>query len=165
MFWVLVCEAVGGLSGWISREGLQIYLETAEKPPFTPPGILFAIVLDSDSKYREQGLLLFFTQLLANFLWSPVFFRFQAYGAALGLIAVIWLLILLMLVTFWQIDKKAAYSQISYFLWVTFATYLNAGVWFLNSEYQSFCTVGKLFSSKKNSFHKNIGGKRRVCRR
>lgn len=148
LFWVVVCEAVGGLSGWISREGLQVYMETAKKPPLMPPGILFAIVwpilyalmgyavsrvFDSDSKYREQGLLIFFVQLLANFLWSPVFFRFRAYGAALGLIGVIWLLILLMLVTFWQIDKKAAYSQIPYFLWVTFAAYLNAGVWFLNS--------------------------------
>ena len=36
MFWVLVCEAVGGLSGWISREGLRIYLETAEKPTDLP---------------------------------------------------------------------------------------------------------------------------------
>ena len=148
LFWVVVCEAVGGLSGWLSREGLQIYMETAKKPPLMPPGILFAIVwpilyalmgyavsrfFDSDSKDREQGLLIFFVQLLANFLGSPVFFRFRAYGAALGMIGVIWLLILLMLVAFWQIDKKAAYSQIPYFLWVTFAAYLNAGVWFLNS--------------------------------
>lgn len=33
LFWVVVCEAVGGLSGWLSREGLQIYMETAKKPP------------------------------------------------------------------------------------------------------------------------------------
>lgn len=44
----------------------------------------------------------------------------------LGLIAV-------MIRLFSQVDRKAARLQIPYLLWVLFAAYLNAGVFFLNS--------------------------------
>ena len=48
-----------------------------------------------------------------------------------------WLLLLLVLTakmvkSFYQIDKKAAYLQIPYLLWLLFAAYLNFGVWMLN---------------------------------
>jgi len=37
-----------------------------------------------------------------------------------------------MITRFGAISKPAAYLNIPYFIWVTFATYLNAGIWILN---------------------------------
>ena len=42
--WILLAEAVGGLSGWLSRAGMKNYEAAAVKPPLSPPGFLFPIV-------------------------------------------------------------------------------------------------------------------------
>jgi tryptophan-rich sensory protein len=37
-----------------------------------------------------------------------------------------------MLMAFRKINKFAAQMQIPYFIWITFAAYLSAGIWLLN---------------------------------
>lgn len=71
-------------------------------------------------------------QLIINFFWSPIFFNAQAYGLALLWLLVLWGLVLAMILAFRKTDKKAALLQIPYLLWLTFAVYLNWGVWQLN---------------------------------
>ena len=146
--WILLSEAVGGLSGWLTRQGSKIYQSTVTQPPLSPPpwvfpvvwGILFAlmgigaarIALGPMSAQKTRALLLFFVQLIFNFFWSIIFFNLQAFGFALVWLLMLWVLILWMILTFAPIDKAAALLQIPYLLWVTFAAYLNYGVWTLN---------------------------------
>ena len=141
-------EAVGVLSGWLSRGGQALFSETVVQPPLSPPAWVFPVAwtllyalmgygaarvsLTLESKDRSTGLNLFVAQLIVNFFWSPIFFNAGAYGFAL-----LWLLLLLALVFamtyfFWKTDKKAAFAQIPYILWLLFAAYLNYGVWQLN---------------------------------
>lgn len=147
-FWILFAEGVGALSGWLTREGTQIYNETVLQPPLSPPSwvfpvvwaILFALMgigaariyLTPASGARSRALLLFLVQLFFNFLWSIVFFNLQAFGFAFIWLVALWLLILWMTVSFYRIDPLAGLMQIPYLLWVTFAAYLNFGVWLLN---------------------------------
>jgi len=147
-FWILFTEAVGSLSGWLTRTGTQIYNETIIQPPLSPPAIVFPIVwgilfalmgigaariyLAPASGARFRSLLLFLIQLIFNFFWSIIFFNFQAFGFAFIWLIILWILILLMILSFHQVDKLAAWLQIPYLLWVTFAAYLNLGVWLLN---------------------------------
>jgi tryptophan-rich sensory protein len=139
---------VGGLSGWLTREGTRIYQATVAQPPLSPPplvfpivwGILFALMgigaaqiyRTSPSGRRTRALAIFLLQLLFNFFWSIIFFNLQAFGFALLWLAVLWGLILWMILSFARVEKTAALLQIPYLLWVTFALYLNAGVWVLN---------------------------------
>ena len=148
LFWVLFTEAVGGLSGWLTREGTKIFQSAAEKPPLTPPGIVFPIAwavlyllmglgaariyLAPVSRARSRSLFLYLLQLAFNFFWSILFFNVRSYGAAFLWLAVLWILILLMYDAFREVDQTAARLQIPYLLWVLFAAYLNLGVWFLN---------------------------------
>ena len=83
-------------------------------------------------RWRYKSLLVFFVQLIFNFIWSIIFFNYQAFGFAFLWLIVLWLLILAMIVLFDKTDKPAAYLQIPYLFWVTFAAYLNFGVWLLN---------------------------------
>jgi len=53
-------------------------------------------------------------------------------GLALIEIVMIWISILIMIILFNRISKPAAYLQIPYLLWVSFATILNAAIWHLN---------------------------------
>ncbi len=98
-FWIVLGEAVGALSAWISSPGMDVYMETIIRPPLAPPGWVFGVVwpilyalmgigaariwLAEHSRERSRGLNLFIVQLVVNFFWSPIFFNAGAYGFAL----------------------------------------------------------------------------------
>lgn len=147
-FWILLAEAVGALSGWLSRDGSRMFQETVIQPPLSPPswvfpvvwGILYALMGISaaristapSSPSQTRGMNLFIAQLILNFFWSLIFFNLQAYGLSFLWLLTIWVLVLLMILSFRKVDPLAAVLQIPYLLWLTFAAYLNAGVWYLN---------------------------------
>ena len=90
------------------------------------------IYLAPASNARSRSLLLFFVQLAFNFFWSIIFFNLQAFGFAFLWLIALWVLILLMILSFRKVDQPTAWLQVPYLLWVTFAAYLNLGVWLLN---------------------------------
>lgn len=144
---ILLTELVGGVAGLFTSMGMDEYMK-AEKPPLTPPAIVFPIVwtilyalmgisvariwLSPPTKERNHGLIIYAVQLFFNFLWSIIFFNLQAYGFAFFWLAALWALILGMIIIFNKTDRLAAILQIPYLLWVTFAAYLNLMVWLLN---------------------------------
>ncbi len=146
--WILITEAVGGLSGFLTREGSKYFNEMVAQPPLSPPALVFPIVwgilyalmgfgaarvyLAPASAERSRGLNLFIIQLIVNFFWSLIFFNAQAFGFALLWLLLLWGLVLAMILAFRKADPLAAKLQIPYLLWLTFAAYLNAGVWWLN---------------------------------
>lgn len=149
-FWIFLSEAVGGLSGWLTRDGAEIYKRDVVKPPLSPPAIVFPIVwtalfalmgvgaarvfMAPPSLERTRGLRLFLVQLAFNFLWSILFFNLQSFGAAFLWLTALWILILWMTLTYCKVDRPAAWLQVPYLLWVAFAGYLNLGVWMLNTR-------------------------------
>jgi tryptophan-rich sensory protein len=81
---------------------------------------------------KRRALAVYAISLGFNFLWSIFFFRLRWF-----LFSFFWLLGLLFLVLrtvadYRDVSPRAAYLQIPYALWVTFAGYLNFGIWFLN---------------------------------
>ena len=90
------------------------------------------IYLATFSRERTISLRIFLLQLAFNFFWSILFFNFQAFGFALIWLVVLWALILWMIFSFRKVDPLAAWLQVPYLLWVSFAAYLNFGVWRLN---------------------------------
>ena len=146
--WIVLGEAVGALSGWLIRHDTALYAQSILKPPLSPPSVVFPVVwsalfalmgvgaarvwLTPPSPARTRALTVFGVQLAFNFCWSLIFFNAQAYGFALVWLAALWGLILAMLLLFRACDKPAAWLQLPYLLWVSFAAYLNFGVWALN---------------------------------
>ena len=147
-FWILLSEAVGALSGWLTRNAMMSFEDRVLQPPFSPPSILFPIVwtilyalmgigaarisLSPGSPERNKGLNLFIAQLVINFFWSLIFFNAQAYGIAFLWLLLLWTLVFAMILQFWRVDPTAAKLQIPYLIWLTFAAYLNLGIWYLN---------------------------------
>lgn len=147
-FWIFLAEAVGILAGLLTQRSIPLYAEELIRPPLSPPAAVFPIVwtvlyalmgigaarveLSEPSESRSGALKLFLVQLAVNFLWSLVFFNARAYGVAFFVLAVLWVLILMMIRAFNRVDRTAALLQIPYLLWVTFAGYLNLGIWLLN---------------------------------
>lgn len=143
---LVVSLGVGGLSALLTRRGMRLY-DLADKPPLTPPDWVFGVVWTilfilmgiaayriwvSDAPTRRQALCLYGAQLIFNFFWSMIFFNARAYGAALAWLVLLWVLILLTTIAFRRIDRAAGRLMLPYLVWVTFAVYLNAGVWLLD---------------------------------
>ena len=146
--WILGTEAVGALAGFLTREGTELYKTMIQKPPLSPPAIVFPIVwtvlyalmgfgaariwLKPKSSARTKAIGFYLAQLGFNFGWSLIFFNAQNFGLAFVWLGVLLALIVWMIAYFAKLDKAAAWLQLPYALWVTFAGYLNYGVWMLN---------------------------------
>lgn len=138
---------IGGLSALLSG-GMGDY-KSLNQPPLSPPGWIFPIVwtilylMMGYAAYRVQvsgkdpdqikrAMKFYGGQLLLNFLWSPVFFGLNWYLIAFFLLVGMWALIYLTMQLFSKIDETASDLLIPYILWVTFAGYLNLGIYLLN---------------------------------
>ena len=149
---ILIPLAIGGFSYFLTKDNMNLYQEITT-PPLAPPGFLFPIVwtilyilmgissariytLGKNRNLAEpvfDALYVYGLQLFLNFTWSIFFFNMRAFLFAFLWILLLWAGILLMIVKFYKLDRLAAYLQIPYLLWVTFATYLTFAIFRLNS--------------------------------
>jgi tryptophan-rich sensory protein len=143
--WLLI-TATAAASGVLTPPGS--WYQGLQKPPFTPPDWLFPVAwtllyvmmaVAAWLVWRRTGLrnglpalLPYVAQLGANGLWSVVFFGWHLPGVALLDLFLLWVLILLTIWRFRVVTRSAALLLMPYLAWVTFAAYLNAGVWWLN---------------------------------
>ncbi|MFY7651775.1 MAG: TspO/MBR family protein [Chitinophagaceae bacterium] len=146
---ILIPLLVGGIAGFATIESVKTWYLTLNRPWFTPPNWLFGPVWTSlyclmgvslyltiykaNTKNINQIIYVFTFQLLLNGLWSFVFFKWHLIAWALVNIVFLALAIMYMIVAFYKSNRLAAYLQIPYLLWVSFATCLNAGFWLLNN--------------------------------
>lgn len=139
--------AVGGLAALLSG-GMESY-KVVNQPPLSPPGWVFPVVwtvlylLMGEASYRvltanadpgqiQKALTAYGVQLFLNFLWPLVFFGGQMYLAAFFILIALWVGIFITMRRFTKINETAGDLLIPYLLWVTFAGYLNLGVFLLN---------------------------------
>lgn len=149
---LIICIAipllVGGLSALLTRESMQAFA-TLDKPPLSPPGWLFPVVwtmlyiLMGIASYivstsaapatkKDGALAVYGISLVFNFFWSIIFFNMEMYLFAFFWLIALWLLVIWTAVLFGRINKTAGILMIPYILWVTFAAYLNFGIYLLN---------------------------------
>ncbi len=143
---ILIPLAVGGLSAFLTKDSMSTF-ETVTKPPLSPPGWLFPVVwtvlyilmgiasyliYTSNSFDRKRALIFYGAQLAVNFFWSIIFFNLNAYLFAFIWLLLLWALILITLVKFYRINENAGLLLIPYIVWVSFAGYLNFGIFLLN---------------------------------
>lgn len=144
IIFILIPLVVGFASNLLGGS-TDIY-EKINTPAFAPPGFLFPIVwtilyilmgissyMISKEENSKTALTVYFVQLGVNALWSLFFFRLNYF-----LFSALWLVLLLCLIIymiyeFSKLNKTAAYLQIPYALWVTFALVLNSAIYILNS--------------------------------
>ncbi len=146
---VVLCVTVGYLSGLVTRESILTWYVTLNKPSFNPPNWVFAPVWtllyiimgvaagmiwtsNSEEQTTKKALGFFAIQLGLNALWSCLFFGLHNPLLALIEIILLWLMILETYNLFKKINKTAGILLLPYLAWVSFATILNASIWWLN---------------------------------
>jgi translocator protein len=139
---LILCLAVGGGAGFLTAQSVVTWFPTLVKPSFNPPAWLFApvwttlYIMMAVAAWlvwlRKGSLALFYVQLALNFTWSLLFFGLHSPAMALVDIAAMWVAILLTLLGFWKVDARAGWLLVPYLAWVSFASLLNASIWWLN---------------------------------
>lgn len=141
--------AVGFVAGTFTRDSIDSgWYAGLNQPSFNPPNAVFGpvwtvlYILMGISLYivwkevpgnkREIAIGAFSLQLLLNFLWSLFFFYFRDIEIALVDIIGLWMAIVAMIGAFYRIKPLAAWLNIPYLLWVTFAMVLNISYYMLN---------------------------------
>ncbi len=146
---VLSIGLISYISGQFTKTSVGTWYTTLKKSSLTPPDITFPIVWSilylmialslwqllkkyKQKKISQLPLIFFGIQMICNFLWSPLFFALQS--PFLGLIDIIplWFFIALTIITSYKNAKGASLLLIPYFLWVSFAVYLNAVIVYLS---------------------------------
>lgn len=145
---ILIPLLLGAIAGGFTSQAVPGWFASLNRPSFSPPNWIFGPVWtilyillglslyliwkQIPSKERNNAILIFSFQMFLNFIWSFVFFYFNQIGLALIVIIGLWLSIILMINRFYKIKPLAAYLNLPYILWVTFASVLNAGYFILN---------------------------------
>lgn len=139
----------GAIGAFFTKESVTTWYPALLKPPLTPPswvfapvwtllyilmGLAFYLVLISDAERtkRKLAISLFCAHLGVNVLWSFLFFGLRNPFWALVDIAVLWIMIAFLLRIFSRINRLAATMLLPYFLWVSFASFLNYAIWRMN---------------------------------
>lgn len=142
----LLAGFVGSFFTFSSIENWYVYLN---KPALNPPSWVFSPVWTVlyilmgiglflvwkrgfDRKDIKIAMSVFGVQLVLNTLWSIIFFGTRNPGLAFVDILLLWVSILITTVLFFRISKIAAWLLVPYIVWVSFAAYLNYGIWILN---------------------------------
>lgn len=147
--WIVVCLGTAAIAGLASRHAPDFYMQL-DRPPWAPPAAVFGPVwtllygvmaVAAWLVWRVRGwagaavpLLLFLVQLVANALWSWLFFGWQRGALAVADIVLLWLLIVATLVGFWRVRRVAGVLLVPYLVWVSFAAALCWSIWQRNPQ-------------------------------
>lgn len=147
-FIALAIPLLVGFLGQYFSGGTDLY-KSVIKPPLSPPPIVFPIawtilyILMGIASFLiyEKGLIkdyvvnalkFYAAQLLVNFFWPIIFFRFEMLFAAFWVLLLLWILVGITTAKFYRISHLSGILMLPYWLWCSFALYLNFTIWLLN---------------------------------
>jgi len=146
---IIACFVAGGIGSLFTSKAIPTWYAGLRKPPYTPPNGVFGpvwttlYILMGISVFLvwRSGLItsganvaftLFWVQLCVNALWSAIFFGIKSKGGGVMTIVILWLLILATVIASFPVSSCAGALLIPYIVWVSIASYLNIGIWWLN---------------------------------
>lgn len=147
---ILICLSAGIIGSLFTTSNIDTWYASLQKPFFSPPNWIFApvwtmlyvlmgvsvyFIYENKSKLKLDALKIFGIQLFLNAIWSIIFFGLHKLFFAFTDILLIDIFVVLTMVKFYKIDKKAAYLLIPYLIWILFATVLNFYVWILSVSF------------------------------
>jgi tryptophan-rich sensory protein len=141
--WLLLTGVAAAVGGVASRNARGFY-GSLDRPTWAPPGWVFPVVWPvlyllmataawmvsrAGGPGHRGALALFVVQLVANALWTWLFFALRRGGWAMAEVVLLLALVAATLVAFWRVRPLAGGLMVPYLAWVAFATALTWSVW------------------------------------
>jgi tryptophan-rich sensory protein len=136
---LLIIISITLIISFASMNKIDGWYLNLNKSSLTPPGYIFSIVwitlyilisisvwiVWKKEKKISLPIILYIIQLILNFAWSPLFFKYHLINESLLLLLLIWILVFIIIDLFYSINKIAGLLLIPYLIWLSFAFYLN----------------------------------------
>lgn len=144
---IIIALLTGFTGSLFTTPNIQSWYVYIQKSPYNPPAWVFApvwtflfiligislfLLWKSRSEHKKSAITFYFVQLILNLLWSVLFFGLHNPVAGFLDIILLWIFILICILKFKKVSPAASCLFIPYFLWVSFASYLNFMVIVLN---------------------------------
>jgi benzodiazapine receptor len=146
---IVACEGAGGIGAIFTTPAIPTWYKGLNKPAFTPPNSVFgpiwitlyllmgiAVFFVWREGLGQEGVtiafVIFWAQLVLNILWSVIFFGFKSLFGGMVIILLLWIVILINIITFFDVSPLACWLLIPYIIWVSIAVNLNVQLWKLN---------------------------------
>jgi tryptophan-rich sensory protein len=146
--WLLITGVAAAVGGVASRNARGFYV-SLDRPAWAPPGWVFPVVWPvlyllmataawmvsrAGGPGHRGALALFVVQLVANALWTWLFFALRRGGWAMAEVVLLLALVAATLAAFWRVRPLAGGLMVPYLAWVAFATALTWSVWRRNPD-------------------------------
>ncbi len=146
---VALTFSAAAIGSAFTARSVRNWYPTLRKPPGTPPAsyfgpmwtvLYFLMTLAAWNIWRigdgwsggSPAITIYLIQLALNALWSAIFFGLRSPVLAFAEIILLWTTILATVISFWRISPVSGALLVPYLAWVTYAAYLNVGIWRLN---------------------------------
>jgi len=146
---LIISLSAGAIGGLLTKDAVDTWYRTINKPSFTPPDGVFSpvwisiFIMMGISSYLvwqrrkfvtgySWAVIVYILQLILNILWSYFFFYQHQLGFAVIEIGVLLVTIIINAFIFYRINKVAGLLYLPYILWVGFASYLTYSIFILN---------------------------------
>jgi benzodiazapine receptor len=147
---VALTFSAAGIGSAFTARSVRTWYVTLRKPAGNPPAsyfgpvwtaLYFLMAVAAWNVWRVGGgwdgaspaITIFLIQLALNAVWPVIFFGMRWPGLALIEIILLLAVVLATMILFWRISTLSGALIVPYLAWVTYAAYLNAGIWRLNS--------------------------------
>lgn len=141
---ILIPVIIGGIVGILISN--YIDYDSLIKPFLAPPSIVFPImwtilyilmgisygILKSKNLLNSEIKWIYYLQLFVNAMWPIIFFIWKWRFFAFLWIILLDVLVIILIIKFYQKNKISGLLQIPYLLWTLFASYLNLSIYLLN---------------------------------
>ncbi|MDH7594494.1 MAG: tryptophan-rich sensory protein [Methanomicrobiales archaeon] len=145
---ILICQGAGIFGSIFTITKIPTWYAGLNRPDIAPPnwvfgpvwttlyllmGISLYIVLqERERKETGYAIGIFAVQLILNASWSYFFFGLES--TLLGFISILFVLaaVILTVISFFKVSRRASLLLIPYLAWVSFATLVAYQLWMLN---------------------------------
>ncbi len=145
ILWIVALIAIGSIIGSLTKPEISTWYSTLNRSPLTPPNyvfpiawtILYAIIgicgwlIWSAESFSQLKVIkiLYIIQLILNWSWTPLFFRYHLAGYSLVCLLFMDIVVGMIVYLGYANIRSVSLLMIPYLLWILFATYLNFYIW------------------------------------
>lgn len=145
IIWIGALVAIGFVIGSLTKQEISTWYSTLNRSSFTPPNYVFPIawtilytiigicgwIIWGATPFSRLRLIkaLYVIQLILNWSWTPLFFRYHLTGFSLLLLSSMDILVGTLIWLAYPKIKSVSLLMIPYLLWILFACYLNFYIW------------------------------------
>lgn len=148
ILWILALIFIGFSIGYLTKPEISTWYSTLNRSSLTPPNYVFPIawtilyviigvcgwlIWSTPSSPKLKLLkILYVTQLILNWSWTPLFFHYHLTGFSLVVLGAMDILVGILMFLAYRRMIAVSLLMIPYLLWILFASYLNFYIWWYN---------------------------------